>query len=108
MKLNIALFRSLLWALFGDECNYYKDVMKVLQVLDSRGVYATRSAYTPEICRRILWAVVLHEGWQFFNTKLLSTAFMPGKTVLYPMCLLNTLDKVLNAEPIARPTYPSA
>ncbi len=108
MKLNIALFYSLLWALFDDECNYYKEVMKVLQVLDSRGAYATRSAYTPEICRRILWAVVLHEGWQFFDTKLLSTAFTPGKTLLYPMCLLNILDKVLNVEPIARPTYPSA
>ncbi len=107
MKLNIALFCSLLWALFGDECNYYMEIMKVLQVLDSWGAYATRSAYTPEIYWGILWAV-LHEGRQFFDKKLLTTAFMHGKTVFYPMCLLNILDKVLNTEPIARPTYPSA
>jgi hypothetical protein len=106
MILIITLFCALLWALFGDECDYYKEVMKVLQVLNSWGAYATRSAYTPEICRRILWAV-LHEGRQFFNKKLLSTAFTPGKTVLYPMCLLNILEKVLNAETIVRPTYPS-
>jgi hypothetical protein len=66
-------------------------------VLNSWGEYATRSAYTPEICRRILWAV-LHDGRQFFDNKLLSTAFTPGKTVLYPMCLLIILDKVFNAE----------
>jgi hypothetical protein len=107
MKLNIALFCALLWALFGNECNNYREVMKVLQVLDSWGRYATWSAYTPEICRHILWAV-LHEEQQFINKKLLSTAFMPEKTVLYPMCLLNILDEVLNAETIAHPMYPSA
>jgi hypothetical protein len=99
MKLNIASFCALLWALFGNEGNYYREVMKVLQVLDSRGGYAMRSAYMPEICRHILW-VVLHEERQFLNKKLLSTAFMPEKTVLYPMSLLNILDKVLNAETI--------
>jgi hypothetical protein len=107
MRLNISLFCSLLWALFGNECNYYKEVMKLLQVLNSQEAYATRSAYSPEICRCILWAV-LHEGRQFFDKKLLSTAFMPEKTVLYPKCLLNILHKVINAEPIARPMYPSA
>jgi hypothetical protein len=79
--------------------------MKVLQVLDSWGVYATRSAYMPEVCRHILWAV-LHEWWQFFDNKLLSTPFRPGKTVVYPVCLLIILDIVLNAEPIACSTYP--
>ncbi len=105
MKSNIALFCALLWDLFGNECNYYKELVKVLQVLDSLGAYATRSAYTPEICRRILWAV-LHEGRQLFDNKLLSTAFTPGKTVLYPMCLLNILDKVLNAELITHSMHP--
>jgi hypothetical protein len=29
VKLNIAMFCAFLWTLFGDECDYYKEVMTV-------------------------------------------------------------------------------
>ncbi len=29
-KLNIATFCAFLWTLFGDECDYYKELLKVL------------------------------------------------------------------------------
>ncbi len=106
-KLNIATFCAFLWTLFGDKCDYYKELLKVLRVLESADVYAMRESYTTEVCRRIIWAV-LHEGHHFFDKKLLSMAFMSGRMVDYPICLLNILDKVHNAELIQRSTYPQA
>jgi hypothetical protein len=105
VKLNIVRFCAFLWTLFGDKCDYYKEVLKVLQVLESADVYAIRELYSREVCRHIIWAI-LHEGHRFFDKKLLSTAFTLGRTVEYPMCLLNILDKVHNAEMIQRSTYP--
>jgi hypothetical protein len=107
VKLNIAMFCAFLWTLFGDKCDYYKEVLKVLRVLESANVYAMRESYSTEVCRCIILAV-LHEGHHFFDTKLLSTAFMLGRMAEYPMCLLNILDKVHNAEMIQRSTYPQA
>ncbi len=107
VKFNIATFCAFLWTVFGDEHDYYKEVLKVLRVLESANVYAMRELYSTEVCRRIIWAV-LHEGHRFFNKKLLSTAFMSRTTVEYTMCLLNILDKVHNAEMIQRSTYPQA
>ncbi len=105
VKLNIAMFYAFLWTLFGEECDYYKEVLKVLQVLESANIYTMRESYSTEVCRCIIWAI-LHEGLHFFHKKLLSTAFTLGRTVEYPMCLLNILDKVNNAEMIQRSTYP--
>ncbi len=107
VKLNIATFCAFLWTLLGDKCDYYKEVLKVLRVLESANVYAMRELYSMEVCRRIIWAV-LHEGCCFFDKKLLSTAFTSGMTVEYPMYLLNILDKVHNAEMIQRSTCPQA
>jgi hypothetical protein len=70
-------------------------------------VYAMRESYSTEVCRKIKWAI-LHEAHCFFNNKLLSTAIMSGRTVDYPICLLNILDKVHNAELIQWSTYPRA
>jgi hypothetical protein len=34
LKLNIGSYCSLLWSLFGDHCNHYKDLLKLYQILD--------------------------------------------------------------------------
>jgi hypothetical protein len=34
LKLNIGTFCALLWALFGDQCNYYKELVKINRILD--------------------------------------------------------------------------
>jgi hypothetical protein len=34
LKLNICTFCALLWALFGDHCNYYKELVKIHRILD--------------------------------------------------------------------------
>ncbi len=88
VKLNIVTFCAFLWTLFGDECDYYKKVLKVLQVLKSANVYAMRESYGTEVCQHIIWAILL-KGSGFFDKKLLSTAFMLGRMVEYLMCLLN-------------------
>jgi hypothetical protein len=79
--------------------------LKVLRVQELADVYAMRESYSTEVCRRIIWAV-LHGGCCFFDKKLLSTAFTSERTVDYPICLLNILDKVHNVELIQRSTYP--
>jgi hypothetical protein len=104
VKLNIVTFCAFLWTLFGDECDYYKELSKVLRVLELANVYVMRESYSTDVCRRIIWAV-LHEGRCFFDRQLLSTVFTSGRTVDYPICLLNILDKVHNAELIQRSTY---
>ncbi len=107
MKLNICTFCTFLWMLFGDGCNYYVEVMKVLRILELEDAYAMCNAYTPEVCCRIIW-VILHEGRRFFDKKFLSMAFTLGRAVEYPICLLNILDKVYNADIIQRLMYPLA
>jgi hypothetical protein len=105
VKLNIATFCAFLWTLFGNKCSYYKELLKVLRVLESADVYAMRESYSIEVCQRIMLAI-LHEGRHFFDKKLLSTAFTSGRMVdYYPICLLNILDKVHNAELIQQFTY---
>jgi hypothetical protein len=105
VKLNIATFCAFLWTMFGDKCDYYKELLKVLRVLESADIYARRGSWSTEVCRRIIWAV-LHKGHCFFDKKLLNTAFTSGRTVDYPICLLNILDKVHNPELIQWSTYP--
>ena len=34
LKLNIGTFWALLWALFGDHCDYYKELIKLHRILD--------------------------------------------------------------------------
>jgi hypothetical protein len=53
LKLNIGTFCALLWALFGDQCNYYKELVKIHRVLDREECFTIRDAYTKEICARI-------------------------------------------------------
>ncbi len=107
MKLNISTFCAFLWTLFRDGCNYFVEILKVLRILESEDVHAMCKAYTPEVCRRIIWAI-LHKGRHFFDKILLSTAFTSGRMVEYPICLLIILDKVHNADIIQSLTYPLA
>jgi hypothetical protein len=62
MKLNISTFCAFLWTLFGDGCNIYVEVLKVLWILESEDVYAMCEAYTPEVCHRIIWVICTKDG----------------------------------------------
>ncbi len=53
LKLNIGIYCGLLWSLFGDHCDYYKELLKIYQILDCKECITIRNAYTKEICARI-------------------------------------------------------
>ncbi len=63
------MFFTLIWTLFGDECNYYKRLLEVCETLDQQEVHIIRDSFTADVCRRITWAI-LSNGRFFFNTVL--------------------------------------
>jgi hypothetical protein len=77
LKLNIGTFCALLWALFGDHCDYYKELIKLHRILDREECFTVRDAYTKEICARITWAII-DDGQSFFGGNLVSTDFTLG------------------------------
>ena len=58
LKLNIGTYCGLLWALFGDHCDYYKELLKIYCILDREECFTIRNAYTKEVCARITWAII--------------------------------------------------
>jgi hypothetical protein len=57
LKANIPTFMSLVWDLFGTECDYYRGLRKVYAALKLKEVNALKAKFSPENCRRITWAV---------------------------------------------------
>jgi hypothetical protein len=53
LKLNIGTYCGLLWLLFGDHCDYYKELLKIYQILDQEECFTIRNAYMKEVCARI-------------------------------------------------------
>ena len=106
LKLNIGTFCALLWALFGDQCDYYKELVKLHQILDREECFTIRDAYTKEICARITWAII-DDGRSFFGRNPVSTDFTPGKPFQFSVsCLDSITDAVRNALPVQRATFP--
>ncbi len=103
LKLNIRTYCALLWALFGDHCNYYKELYKIHRILDREECFMIQSAYTPEICMRITWAIEC----SFFGRNPISTNFAPGKHYKFSVsCLESITGAVWNALSIMWATFP--
>jgi hypothetical protein len=66
LKMNVATFMSLVWVLFGSECDYYKGLQNVYATLELREVMAQKQSFTAEHCRRITWAI-LDDGRAHFD-----------------------------------------
>ncbi len=106
LKLNIGTFCALLWALFGNQCNYYKELVKIHHVLNREECFTIRDAYTKEICARITWAII-NNGRSFFGRNPVSSDFTPGMAFqLLVSCLDSITDSVHNALPVQRATFP--
>jgi len=106
LKLNIGTFCALLWSLFGDHCDYYKELVKLHHILDREECFTIRDAYTKEICARITWAII-DDGRSFFGRNPVSTDFTPGIQFQFSVsCLGSITDAVRNAQPVQRATFP--
>ncbi len=106
LKLNIGTFCALLWALFGDNCDYYKELVKLHRILDREECFTIRDAYTREICSRITWAII-DDRRSFFGRNPVSTDFTPGTPFQFSVSFLGSItDAVRNAQPVQRATFP--
>ncbi len=106
LKLNIGTFCALLWALFGEKCNYYKELVKIHCILDREECFTIRDAYTKEICTRITWAII-DDGRSFFGRNPVVSDFAPGTMYQFSVsCLDSITDAVRNALPVQQATFP--
>jgi hypothetical protein len=107
LRLGVNTFCALVWTLFGDECDYYKGLLEVAETLDQQEVHIIREAFTPDICRRITWAI-LTDGRSFFNTVLVESQFKNNERFKWPTSLIHKVtDDVRFAKAIDRPMYPT-
>ncbi len=100
LKLNIGTYCGLLWTIFGDHCNYYKELLKIYRILNCKECFMIRNAYMREICARTTWAIV-NEGRSYFGQNPVALDFAPGTNFNFSTCLLEgIMDSVCNAIPI--------
>ncbi len=59
LRSNIATFCALLFTLFGEGCDLYWSMCQILQILSHPFCMQNKQAYTPELCRRITWAIIV-------------------------------------------------
>jgi hypothetical protein len=90
LKLNIGTYCGLLWALLGDHCDYYKELLS----------FTIRNAYTKEVCARITWAII-DDGRSFFGRNPVASDFAPGSNFQFSTSYLEGItDAIQNAIPI--------
>ena len=106
LKLIIGMYCGLLWTIFGDHCNYCKELLKIYHILDRKECFTIRNVYTREVCTWILWAIISEEC-SFFGRNPVALDFAPGATCVFSTCLLEGItDSVRNAIPIQRVMFP--
>ncbi len=65
----VATFMSLVWVLFGSNCNYYKSLCQIHKTLKLKEVYALKSKFSPKYCCHITWAILDDRHAFFDNVK---------------------------------------
>ncbi len=106
LRLNIGSYCALLWSIFGKQCDYYHELLKVYRILDRKECFTIQDAYTREICAQITLAII-DNGCSFFGCNPVASDFMPGARVDFSASLLESItDVVRNALLIQRATFP--
>jgi hypothetical protein len=98
LKINIATFMSLVWELFGLECNYYKGLCNIYGDLDLKEVMAQKQVFTAEHCHRITWAIIDDIRTYFDNVKTTSDFRRPNEPVFPQSYLIDILKNVCSVE----------
>jgi hypothetical protein len=108
LKRNIGTFCALLFALFGEKCDYYRALVKIHNILDREECFTIRDAYTKKICARITWAII-DDGSSFFGQNPVASDFAQSAPPFQfsVSCLSAITDAVRNAQPVGKATFPS-
>jgi hypothetical protein len=102
--MNIATFMSLVWVLFGSNCDYYKSLCQIFKTLELKEVYALKASFTPENSCRITWAI-LDNGRAFFDDVKTTINFTSPEMSFPQSYLINILNKVRYAVPVERASF---
>ncbi len=88
LRANIATYCALLLTLFGGGCNLYRSNFQMLKLLGHPSCTQHEVAYTPEVCRRITWVIIVDTRTYFDDIKL-ADAFLNDRQILF---LVSTLE----------------
>jgi hypothetical protein len=70
LRSNIATFCALLFTLFREGCDLYRSMCQILQILSHPFCMQNKQVYTPEVCRRITWSIIVDTRLFFDDIKL--------------------------------------
>lgn len=108
LQLNVNTFASLLYVVYGPECDLFKKVWVIAQLLDMEEVFTCREALTAIKCKELTWAIY-EECRSFFRKVRTPDDFLSGRPVDYPEAMLEDVYvKVRRQENIYRSTFPAA
>lgn len=68
LKLDLGTFCALLWVIFKDCCDYFKNCFTFLTMLDSENKFANEHHFIPLIFWKIRWAALNGSRQYFFPT----------------------------------------
>ena len=106
LKLNIGTFCALLWALFGDQCDYYRELLKLHNILDQEECFTIRDAYTKELCARITW-MIINNGRSYFGRNPVASDFGPGMNFNFSVSFLDAItNEVRHGLAVQRANFP--
>ncbi len=72
---NIVTFCALLFTLFGEGCDLYRSMCQILQILSHPFCMQNKQAYSPELCCRNTWAIIV-DTRSFFDAIKLAEDFL--------------------------------
>ncbi len=89
LRSNISTFCALLFTLFGEGCDLYRSMNDILSILSHPFSGQNKLAYTPEVCPRITWAIIVDTRSYFNDIKLADNFLHCNRRMQFP---ISTLD----------------
>jgi hypothetical protein len=88
LRSNVATFCALLFTLFGEGCDLYRSVLQILQILSHPFCMQNKQAYTPKVCHRITWAIIVDTRSFFDDIKLAEDFLEHGECMHFSASML--------------------
>ena len=108
LKTCVGTFCAMLWALFGDNCEYLMKLHELYTCLNCDRVTECWANFTPLLCRQIIWAII-DDGREYFSQTMLPDKFLvpPGGLIRFPhSCLEELIRPIKRQAPILTATFP--
>ena len=108
LKLSVATFAALLWALFGNHCDLYRKVKSFRETLDTPAVYSKLHYYTPHIIMEY-WFDILDKLRIYFYTMLRKSDYERPSSPQFPISVMSSsLPNILAGNRIENGNFPES